>query len=500
MLTGIIVILLVSGTFAAGLKESRELIKSELERSSQEISEQFGDLSVQAVDFSRELSKQLEQELNQMHLTMSELSEHPDQLEALISTVYDLTFFSLQRSKCSGAFLILDTTVNPSLKNAENSRAGLYIKNMEPNIISSSSPTITILRGFPSIGRENSIDLHTQWSMEFDISDADYYTVPIKAALDNNQLSLSRLYYWSSPVTLPGTSEEVMLCTVPLIDSKHNVYGVCGFDISEMLFKLSHMPYNHTYSRMFCTLSPISGNSLDIRRSMIAGGYSVKYLSEEDTTLKVVPDSDSFTTYGKENKNLYLGYHNPIQLYPENSPFSGENWVTAVLVPKDDIVNSIIRLNLVLISLLGLLVTLGIIISIVFSNKYLKPISDGIEIIKSSDPGEAPKTNVQEIDDLIHYLSLYKKEVNRKAEQDKYQLSVLEQFVEKTKTLTPAERLVFNLCVQGLSAKEIADQMFLSINTIKTHNKRIYAKLNVASKEELLLYINMLKEIGQELH
>jgi cell division septal protein FtsQ len=44
MLTGIIVILLVSGTFAAGLKESRELIKSELERSSQEISEQFGDL------------------------------------------------------------------------------------------------------------------------------------------------------------------------------------------------------------------------------------------------------------------------------------------------------------------------------------------------------------------------------------------------------------------------------------------------------------------------
>jgi len=51
----------------------------------------------------------------------------------------------------------------------------------------------------------------------------------------------------------------------------------------------------------------------------------------------------------------------------------------------------------------------------------------------------------------------------------------------------------------GYSAKEIADQLFLSINTIKTHNKHIFSKLNVASREELILYINMLKEIGKEL-
>ena len=49
------------------------------------------------------------------------------------------------------------------------------------------------------------------------------------------------------------------------------------------------------------------------------------------------------------------------------------------------------------------------------------------------------------------------------------------------------------------TAKEIASILCLSINTIKTHNKRIYAKLNVNSREELLLYINMLKEAGKEL-
>jgi len=48
------------------------------------------------------------------------------------------------------------------------------------------------------------------------------------------------------------------------------------------------------------------------------------------------------------------------------------------------------------------------------------------------------------------------------------------------------------------NAKEIAEILCLSINTIKTHNKRIYMKLNVASRRELLLYVEMLKEAGKE--
>lgn len=265
-----------------------------------------------------------------------------------------------------------------------------------------------------------------------------------------------------------------------------------------MLFKLSHMPTNNEYTRMFCMLSPVHNNTVAINRSMFAGGYSVKDISEEDITLHIKDNRHSFTTYYDDVKDIYLGFHTPIQLYPNGSPFSGEAWITAILVPKEDIVRSITSLNTIMICLLSLLVSVGIIISVVFSNKYLKPISQGIEIIKSSETEEVQKTNVQEIDDLIHYLSLYKKEINQKAEKDKYQLTMLEEFVEKTKTLTPAERSVFNLCVKGLSPKEIADEMYLSINTIKTHNKRIFAKLAISSREELLLYISMLKEIGLE--
>jgi DNA-binding CsgD family transcriptional regulator len=500
MMAGIIVILLVTGTFSAGLKESKQLLSRELKYVSQDISLQYGQLSVQAVDFSKQLSSQIEEYLNTKQQNINELSETPEHIEELITSLYQNTYFYLEKSNCSGAFVILDTTVNPALENSENSKAGLYLKNLEPNIISSSSPNTTLLRGFFSIGRENSLNLHTQWRMEFDVSEADYYHIPMEEARKNPRLPISKLYYWSNPMIIPDTSEEVMICCVPLIDSKNNIYGVCGLEISMMLFKLSHMPTNNTYPRMFCMFSRLTDNRLSIENSMLAGGYSIKDFSEENTFLKITENSKSYNNYQSDEGRIYLGYHTQTQLYPNGSPYSQHNWVTAVLVPKEDIVNSITRLNIILVCLLCLLITNGIIISIIFSNKYLKPISEGLEMLRTENSSELAKTNVQEIDELIEYLAVYKNELQQKAEQEKHQITILEQFIEKTKTLTPAERSVFNLYSKGLSAQEIASTLFLSINTIKTHTKHIFAKLGVASREELLLYISMLEDIGLEMN
>ena len=48
--------------------------------------------------------------------------------------------------------------------------------------------------------------------------------------------------------------------------------------------------------------------------------------------------------------------------------------------------------------------------------------------------------------------------------------------------------------MKGYTAREIADVLCLSINTIKTHNRRIYSKLNVTSRKELMIYIQMMGE------
>ena len=59
---------------------------------------------------------------------------------------------------------------------------------------------------------------------------------------------------------------------------------------------------------------------------------------------------------------------------------------------------------------------------------------------------------------------------------------------EALHVLTPREREVFFLASQGLKNAEIADELYLSEKTIKTHLRNIYNKLDLASKAELRLF------------
>ncbi len=290
-----------------------------------------------------------------------------------------------------------------------------------------------------------------------------------------------------------------MLCSVPLIDSRGNVFGVCGIEISTMLFKLTHMPNNRIYNRLFCVFSPLSEETIKFHQSMFAGGYSARTISKGNDILRISENRGSFYSYSHDRDSSFLGIHKPVYLYPEDSAFYDEQWAAAIMVPEEDVVKSITRLNLLLISLLMILVLLGITASFILSRRFLKPISEGLDIIKSTDLSAAPRTKIAEIDDLIDFLASHNEELYEKARQENLSLSILDEFMENTKNLSPAERSVFDLYVKGHTGKEIADILCLSINTIKTHNKRIYMKLNISSREELLLYVNMLNEIGTEI-
>jgi DNA-binding NarL/FixJ family response regulator len=51
--------------------------------------------------------------------------------------------------------------------------------------------------------------------------------------------------------------------------------------------------------------------------------------------------------------------------------------------------------------------------------------------------------------------------------------------------LTPSEQQVADLVAAGLSNKQIADQLYLSINTVEAHLSRVYAKLGIRSRTQL---------------
>ena len=69
-----------------------------------------------------------------------------------------------------------------------------------------------------------------------------------------------------------------------------------------------------------------------------------------------------------------------------------------------------------------------------------------------------------------------------------YFVSLVHERREKVSSIGLSEREleVIRYSREGLSNRQIAEKMFLSVNTIKNHKQRIFAKLNVRSVSELL--------------
>jgi len=56
---------------------------------------------------------------------------------------------------------------------------------------------------------------------------------------------------------------------------------------------------------------------------------------------------------------------------------------------------------------------------------------------------------------------------------------------------TKREKEVFELIIKGLNNQQIADKLFISINTVKYHSRNIYEKLNISKRSELFdKYLN----------
>jgi DNA-binding CsgD family transcriptional regulator len=60
-------------------------------------------------------------------------------------------------------------------------------------------------------------------------------------------------------------------------------------------------------------------------------------------------------------------------------------------------------------------------------------------------------------------------------------------------TITPRELEILQLIAQGLSNREIAERLFVSENTVKTHSSRLFDKLNARRRTQA---VQLGKEFG----
>lgn len=80
--------------------------------------------------------------------------------------------------------------------------------------------------------------------------------------------------------------------------------------------------------------------------------------------------------------------------------------------------------------------------------------------------------------------------------------ALFEGFSRRAAELTSAERRILQYYIDGHEIAEIPELACISINTVKKHNHSIYQKLNVTSRDELMLYIELFRRCGrlEELH
>jgi len=189
-----------------------------------------------------------------------------------------------------------------------------------------------------------------------------------------------------------------------------------------------------------------------------------------------------------------------MKLLPDGSAYENQKWAVSVLLPEDTLLAAIRGSSRYLLMIVLSLLAASLIVSIIISRQYLQPVTEALDKIKSKDFTKKAPTPYLEINDLMEFLAQQEEETRNRSivinETPVDAAPMFEQFLENIKTLSPAERNVFNLYVRGYKAQEIADRLYLSINTIKTHNRRIFTKLNVSTRKELLVYIDMMKEMN----
>ena len=96
----------------------------------------------------------------------------------------------------------------------------------------------------------------------------------------------------------------------------------------------------------------------------------------------------------------------------------------------------------------------------------------------------------RDISNYMHRLETI--ELNKK-QPDKTSIDPIDDFEEKIKPfgLTGREKEVLKLIVQGYTNSEIAEKLFVSINTVKTHTKNIFVKMDVENRIKAARKIKM---------
>lgn len=481
-----------------------ETLDTQLLSYTDNIRDDYNKIAAHAISFSEQLEISIQHYLTENNITFEDLKNNPDILEDLQNHLYDIVYLNMQLAPSSGAFYILDTTVNSRSETPYYN--GIYLKYINIYSENTVNNEISLYRGSYTTGKENNLTFHSGWQNEMQ---TDFF---------NNSNSLfadDPHYILSSTVEIPDTWERARYVYVPVHDLKDNIIGICGFEVSDLYFQLSEKVSDDK-------LGQLIGALLDEEQGTYSGQFNSSRYNIANFNIQAF-EKKNITTFDFSTEKC-IGKTQTIQL--------GNNTFTvAIMLPEAQYENMLKKNQIKTAGVIFFVVIFAVIYCIFISKKYVSPILKSLEQIKTND-GTGNGLKIREIDDLFAFLEekdiLYEQKLQNleksqkvaEAEAERTKLAyekaleeyalaqseiqhlsdehkkeiVLEDyefFLCNLSTLSPAEYKIYELYLSGKTAKEIVDILGITENTLKYHNKNIYSKLGISSRKQLLRFATL---------
>ena len=501
LLFSLFAVLLLLGQLKSPREEMKKSLTFQMEAFRSDVTSLWRNVSVMGVHLSEDMTALIEERVKDFDA----LSGSADALEQLEASMLGPLCQYVQQADCSGGFVLLSVSLNPDA--AADSFSRLYVQRSNAEHTTSD---LLLYRGMADIGRQHRVMPHRKWAQEFCPADFPGLADQLEAA----SAPIGRACRTTELLTLPGTTEQAILLSVPMVGADGRVYGLCGFSVNQTYFSAHHAQPS-AVSSLACVLSD-AAEGLDIQKGLLtypAGGFCFvpdELLAEESlhgglsafvgTELSFVGISEPFT--------VAAGDEAPHDL--------------TVLIPKSDYDRALLKSRLEAAGVLMLLLFFAVSCCLFYTRRYLRPILRDIERLKDESGGtqmtfdelqpvsarlrsheqtitvlETEKLDLQgqvehmqsQVVDTQEQLDDSLAELRRLAYLGKKELDPADyqKFLEGYAKLSSKELEICAALAKGLSARQCAEQTGNALSTIDTYRKRVYGKTNIHRVRQLRL-------------
>ena len=501
LLFSLFAVLLLLGQLKSPREEMKKSLTFQMEAFRSDVTSLWRNVSVMGVHLSEDMTALIEERVKDFDA----LSGSADALEQLEASMLGSLCQYVQQADCSGGFVLLSVSLNPDA--AADSFSGLYVQRSNAEHTTSD---LLLYRGMADIGRQHRVMPHRKWAQEFCPADFPGLADQLEAA----SAPIERACRTTELLTLPGTTEQAILLSVPMVGADGRVYGLCGFSVNQTYFSAHHAQPS-AVSSLACVLSD-AAEGLDIQKGLLtypAGGFC--FVPDELLAEKSLRGGLS-AFVGTELS--FAGISEPFTVAAgDEAPHD-----LTVLIPKSDYDRALLKSRLEAAGVLMLLLFFAVSCCLFYTRRYLRPILRDIERLKDESGGaqmtfdelqpvsarlrsheqtitvlETEKLDLQgqvehmqsQVVDTQEQLDDSLAEIRRLAYLGKKELDPADyqKFLEGYAKLSSKELEICAALAKGLSARQCAEQTGNALSTIDTYRKRVYGKMNIHRVRQLRL-------------